>query len=695
MIKSLMHKKVKNTMRLAIYHLLVNRHAGISYRYHKYHDGTTGVQKVVSWIYLLCLNFAYYCLLCRFLGRKPQMEAYESRRLNCQRSESEAYLAKNPQLSTVAYVDRLKEYDVISFDLFDTLIFRPFAVPTDVFFLIGGAIGCLDFKNLRVQAEWKAREEQKEKYGNSEVTLEDIWRMLERETGISARDGMREEERIERQLCYANPFMLEIWKSLRRMEKKLLIVSDMYLPRDCIAAILENAGYEGAEKLYLSHVYGKSKADGSLYEEVLKEWPQASLIHVGDNLHSDTDMAKRHGLAVLPYPGICQNMMLYRPMDMSAMIGSAYRAVVSSRLYNGLCSYGMEYEYGYLYGGLFVVGYCGFIHEYYERHGLDKLLFLSRDGDILLQAYSRLYPEDSAVYVYWSRKAAAKLLANVDKHDYFRRFLYHKVNQGYTIAQILHTMELDELHMSTAGQWALKPADELTDKNVALLREYIEGNWEQVLAEYEPQLSATEKYFTKVLEGCGKTAAVDIGWAGSGALAISYLTERVWRLPCQISGIVAGTNTVHSAEPDAAEVFLQNGKLSAYLYSQSHNRDLLKKHDPNKDYNVFWELLLSSPTPQFAGFYEGKAEAVRARYLEELDITLAFGEEEDNAEGIREIQRGILDFVNDYQCRFRDFPCMLRVSGRDAYAPMLVAASRRERYLKAVQKRFAFEKNLV
>lgn len=684
-------------MRLTLYHLLVNRHAGISYRYHKYHDGTTGVQKVISWIYLLCLNFAYYILLCRFLGRKPEMEVYESRRLNCKRSESEEYLAKNPQLLVEAYVDGLMKYDVISFDLFDTLIFRPFALPTDVFFLIGGAIGCLDFKNLRMQAEERARVEQKKKYGHYEVTLADIWKTLESKTGISACDGVQEEERIEKKLCYANPFMLEVWKKLRQMGKKLLIVSDMYLPLDCIEAILENAGYEGAEKVYLSNVYGKSKADGGLYEEVLKDWRQASLIHVGDNLHSDRDMAKRHGLAVLPYPSIYQNVMLYRPTDMSAMIGSAYRAVVSSRLYNGLCSYGIAYEYGYLYGGLFVLGYCTFIHEYYERHQLDKLLFLSRDGDILLQVYRRLYPEDDAEYVYWSRKAAVKLMASVDKHDYFRRFLYHKVNQGYTVAQILHTMELDDLLMSTASLGVLKPEDELTDKNVEILREWIEEKWEQVIAGYGSQMSAAEKYYANVLAGCVRAAAVDIGWAGSGALALSYLTEKVWKLPCQITGLIAGTNTIHSAEPDASEPFLQNGKLCAYLYSQNHNRDLLKKHDPNKEYNVFWELLLSSTTPQFTGFYEGRIEAVeeRADYLEELDITLVFGRQERNLDGIRQIQQGIMDFADDYRRRFKEFPCMFRVSGRDAYAPMLVAASHHERYLKAILNQFPFEKNLI
>ncbi|MDE6608082.1 MAG: hypothetical protein K2K54_10060 [Lachnospiraceae bacterium] len=734
-------------MRHKIYQFLVNRHSGISYRYHKVHDGVSGIQKLASWIYLLWLNFAYYVFFCRFLGRKPEMDVYESKKLNIKMSESKAYLKSNPSLSVEAYVERLKGYDLLSFDVFDTLIFRPFAQPADLFFLVGEAFDILDFKNVRTWAEWDARVRCKARNGHTEVDLKDIWENLEKETGLSAKEGMAREEKLEQMLCYANPFMLEVWKRLQCMKKKMIVVSDMYLPKDCIVKILENAGYTGIEKVYLSNEYHKSKADGSLYEEVMKDWCKTSMqaaeikqagiepigikpdmngngisiVHIGDNPHSDWKMAKKHGMDVLPYQNVNKNMSSYRPTDMSCIVGSAYRAIVSSHLYNGLYSYGMDYEYGFIYGGLYAVGYCSFIHTYYVQHGLDKLLFLSRDGDILKKVYDFLYPEDNTEYVYWSRKAAVKLMADEDRRDFFRRFLFHKINQGYTLAQILHSMELDEL-IGQLADWKeiwladereekmfpkaageennrgfvdLKPEDELTDKNGHLLKRFVEAKWAQVMEIYAPQMTAAKKYYSKVLKGCSHVAAVDIGWAGSGAVAVAHLTGKVWKLPCQVTGIIAGTNTVHNAEPDASEIFLQNGKLVSYLYSQSHNRELLKKHDPNKDYNVFWELLLSSPTPQFTGFYEGRQTGENSRYLEECDITLAFGGADVNQEGIREIQRGILDFAYEYHSHFKDFPNMFHISGRDAYAPMLVAASYHERYLKAVEKRFLFEKNIV
>ena len=88
----------------------------------------------------------------------------------------------------------------------------------------------------------------------------------------------------------------------------------------------------------------------------------------------------------------------------------------------------------------------------------------------------------------------------------------------------------------------------------------------------------------------------------------------------------------------------------------------------------------------------GHAES---QYLEDLDITLAFGEKDANLKGIQEIQSGIMDFVKEYHKRFQEFPYMFHISGRDAYAPMLVAASHHEKYLKEMEKKFHLEINVI
>ena len=712
-------------MRLRIYNFLVNRTAGIRVRYHRFHDNSTGLVKLLSWAYLLWLNFAFYILQFRFLGRDSKVQVYESKRLNVSASETEEYHDTFPELTVESYVKAAEEYDIISFDIFDTLIFRPMAVPIDMFYLMGERLGITDFRNIRIFAESDARVRCMELYDHAEIDLKDIYRTFKEDMGDDYADAMNTEIDIELSMCFANPFMKQIWDELIKRNKKIIIVSDMYLPKKVIKELLDKNGYKGYKKLYLSNLYHKSKADGKLYDIVIRDYSKSRILHIGDNEFSDIKQAEKAGLDAKLYPNVNHNTVLYRSEDMSYLTGSAYRGITSTYLYNGLNIYSPEYEYGFIYGGLFVLGYCHFIHEYVISHDIDKLLFLSRDGDILMKSYTYMYPQeqDKCSYVYWSRKCATKLMAIHDKHDYFRRYIYHKINQEYTIAEILKSMELDCLitqlkdwrsindkwnkaHISYKNRKKtkfidLKADDELTHKNGYLLRRFIEAKWSYVEEVYRGQDEAAHRYYGDILQGVKKAVAIDIGWAGSGALSLSYLVEKAWKLPTQITGIIAGTNTLHNSEPDATDTFLKTGKLVSYLYSSDFNRDLYKKHNPSKDYNIFWEIILSSPAPQFIGFYNDNY--IENKYIGNLvktgDIYLKFGSYDKNREGIVDIQKGIMDFVKEYIRRFQDpvsgqFTYMYNISGRDAYAPMLLASSHNERYLKAMEKRFNLNINV-
>lgn len=513
---------------------------------------------------------------------------------------------------------------------------------------------------------------------------------------------MRQELELEKTLCYANPKMLKLYDSVRQAKKTIVITSDMYLTSDILRDLLHKNGYSGFKEIYVSSEYGASKAEGSLFEILKKKYQGKKILHIGDNVVSDIENAHKAGLDTFYYENVNKHSIEFRAYDMSALIGSAYRGVVNNHIYCGVQPYSVEYEYGYIYGGLFVLGYCAFIHDYCTKNHVEKVLFLSRDGDILKQVYEKLYPDDEVVYAFLSRLSVTKLMAGFNKFDYYRRFIFHKVNQGYTVQQILKSMELEEYGEQILKDSNISQEDKLTNKNASELKALIENRFDLVKEKYDIQIKGAKKYYDAILKNTSKVVAVDIGWAGSGALSLDYLVNKVWNISCDIIGIVAGTNTIHNAEPDASEPFLQSGKLVSYLYSQSHNRDLLKKHDPNKDYNVFWELLLSSPTPQFKGFYEGNV--VRSdsedKYDKDLDITLQFGKYDANLNGIKEIQKGILDFVSQYRTHFGDpingpFAYMYSISGRDAYAPMLVAASDHERYLKAIAKRFDLEINVI
>lgn len=752
--------------KLDIYNALVNRHSGIRERYHAYHDHAAGGKKVSSWLYLLSLNFRYYVLRQKSLGQSLAVPFYEEKEIPCDAGESA--IAAGRIGSVDSWVRELASYDRITFDMFDTLIYRPFAEPTDVFRFVGDQFAIMNFKQLRMEMEYQARLKAKEERGTMEVTLSEIWQMIEKEIGIPAEAGMAAELVFERKFCHANPFMLEVWHQLTALGKKPVVVSDMYLPSDFLRELLEENGFTGYEKVLVSCEKGVSKSDGRIYQKLREGGgcytaPDASAkgadtlapqsvgvpddfaekradipgtwIHIGDNPHSDKKMAEQAGAVTRFYPNADLAGNQYRAFDMSPVIGGAYRGIVNHYLYNGSHAFSMEYEYGFVYGGLFAVGYCHDIHEYCRQHNVDRVLFLSRDGDILQKVYQRLYPGEDTAYVYWSRLAGMKLMAAFDKNDYFRRFIDHKANQEKTVRTIMEEMEicgnvgaggkaplseneetdliglLDALYAQK--HILISPESVLTNHNADGLKDFLITHFDQVLNAYEEQMQSAKAYYENKLSGCKRAVAVDVGWAGSGAMAIAYLAENVWEIPCKITGIIAGTNTVHNAEPEASEMFLQTGKLVSYLYSQSDNRDLLKKHDPAKGYNVFWELLLASPTRQFCGFYpadkltknlSGNAEDnVKSEFAKgnmELEISdvpgvgLCFGAADPNQDGMHEVQQGILDFTDLWMKHFKDIPYMFNISGRDAYAPLLAAAGKDEKYLNVIRRKFDLKEDI-
>ncbi len=645
-----------------IYGILVNRVPEISIQYQVYRKNVRGVRRGMAWIYLMKLNMEH------FWGKRnwnTDNLFYTKKVLDMSGSESSFSKREDPK----EFARTLSEYDVISFDVFDTLIFRPFSKPTDLFFFVGAELGYLDFERIRIETERLARRKKRKKTGTGEVTFEEIWDAMEKETGIPKEKGMAAEWDCEQKYCFANSYMLEVVKELKNLNRTFILVSDMYFGENYIRKLLEQNGITNFTDCFVSCDYEKSKDEGTLYDLVRKQYGEGkTFVHIGDNEYSDFQQARKKGITSILYRNVNDAGMKYRAEDMSVITGSVYRGVVNSYLHNGLKEYSMEYEYGFIYGGLFVMGYCGWIHEFVKNNRIDKILFLARDGDILKKAYHILFPESSqeekTEYVYWSRLAATKMAAGYFKYDYFRRFLFHKVNQDYPLEKIFSSMELEDMlngFLENCTEKKYSKESVLDEKAAGEIKAYLQENWNKVLAHYKEQTDAGKKYYEKVLKGCRCVAAVDVGWAGSGAVTLNYLVNEMWGMECKVIGLVAGTNSVYNQEPDTSEPLFYSGALHSYMYSQEHNRDIWKMHNANQGDNIIVELLLASEEQSFRRFTSEKPGLIFCDKKEEINAS--------------EVQRGILDFVNYYLERMQEIP---RISGRDAYAPITVLLDNRK-----------------
>ena len=642
---------MRRDLKEQVYDWLVNRKPEIAKRYQAYAENLSGVGRLKAWLYLLGLNI---CFSLPGKHRRKNRDNEEYKKLYLKGSESSLSYRENP----VDFARRLAVYDVVCFDVFDTLILRPFSRPEDLFSFVGNELGYLNFRKIRKKIEHQARRKKMAERGNSEVTFAEIWSEMERETGIPAQKGMKAEWDCERRYCFANPYMLEVVRALRDEGVKMSIVSDMYLGEDRIRSLLEHCGYGKFETYFVSCDYGKSKNDGNLYETVRNVYGNsARIIQVGDNIFSDINQAQKYGFDAEYYKNVNDAGRQWRTEEMSEITGTVYRGVVNSWIHNGLKLYSQSYEFGFIYGGIFCMGYCRWIHDYVKNNGIEKILFLSRDGYILNRLYQFLYPGDreKCEYVYWSRRAAVKMASGYFRYDYFRRFLFHKVNQGYTLEKIFS----DRV---SGGKY--KATSELGKEAAHSIQKYLESNWEQTEAHYKNQTEGAGIYYKAILKGCTKAVAVDSGWAGSGAVSLNYLVNQVWGIDCEITGMLAGTNSACSQEPGASEGMLYCGKLKSYVFSQNHNRNIWKSHNPNRGDNVVVELLLSAEEGSLRGFTsEGMPEFLNP----------------DETADIKEIHKGIMDYASWY------VKCMgniTDISGSDAFAPLLLVMKNREWFQK-------------
>ena len=157
----------------------------------------------------------------------------------------------------------------------------------------------------------------------------------------------------------------------------------------------------------------------------------------------------------------------------------------------------------------------------------------------------------------------------------------------------------------------------------------------------------------------------------SGPLLLRYAVQTLWRLPCRITGVMAGTTSASAPEGDAAAPFITSGLLGAYLFDAATNRDLWRFHNAARGHNLYFELLLSAPEPSLQGFYltpSGAPHLVYRRPPRSAALT-------------RQIQQGALDFIRQFTALEQRLGYELPISGRDAYAPMLQLLKQKN-YLK-------------
>ncbi len=475
--------------------------------------------------------------------------------------------------------------------------------------------------------------------GEQRLKLSDIYASIIDPRFCSLRDQLMEmEKQAEIDLCMPIVGGVEMYRRCLTNCEAVVIVSDMYLPSDTIAQLLERCGITGYSKLYVSCEYGETKADGRLYEVVASDLGVRTdqITHCGDNLHSDVLSARKRGVsarAVADGGEISFAEAVSRKIAKRA-IPSHSDASVSHCL--ALAADGLIDQAGYCVFGPMLVSFCEWLHERCEACQLDGLWFAARDGWIMKRCYDLLYPGERTEYLLVSRRSAT--VPMLSKNPGIAGFVKTVgLGREMSVAEILMRLGLSgEQAASLESAYGFKPDERLLVADLEDNPKFVDlyGEAETLVAKNaDEELAAMDVYLNKLFGDAREIGLVDLGWRGSIQHAIETALPEIGLGEARISGFYLGV--------DVDSTWWGQQHMDGFLFSPATGED---RGVSERWFNALVEALFMAP------------HGTVRRYVtsEDGDAVAELAQREAGNEGssiMFEVQGAALRFAQDYRER--------------------------------------------
>ena len=302
-------------------------------------------------------------------------------------SENEYFNKNEEELKNL-----IDTHEIISFDVFDTLITRKVLSPEEIYDIIGKRILDRDLKKFRYSVErwsdnmnvYEVYDEYRKTIGCSEEEKEEI---------------IKTEVATEKDFLSRREKMVEIFNYAVNKGKPVYLISDMDLPKEILGDILNSLDIKRYKDLLVSCDYRMKKREG-LFKVFKEKVKGNSYLHIGDSEDSDGIYANMNGidsylikngydlLRISSYGNILEYVKT--PLD-NYILGIFIERAFNNPfvLYNskGRLKINNQYDKGYLFIGpvisSFMMWFIGNIKEY------DKVIFSARDGYLLSKLYEK------------------------------------------------------------------------------------------------------------------------------------------------------------------------------------------------------------------------------------------------------------------------------------------------------------------
>jgi FMN phosphatase YigB (HAD superfamily) len=481
----------------------------------------------------------------------------------------------------------ISDHDVISFDLFETLVTRFASRPDDILELammqaareFGAA---QDYISLRKQAESLCSST----YGRYLFDLSAIYTMLVRQYGLEPSIAARLqelEEVTEIALAVPRRGIVDMISACRKRGKQVCITTDTHLPRRVIESVLSHCSIPRDLPLFISCEVGASKLSGDLFDVVKTRYPNRSILHIGDHPVADGSSPREHGIHpfriyscgdTLSHSRLKRLLVHGRTTHDGVLLG-----MVSRSLFDGAedseepARVSSFRQFGYIFFGPVVLAWMVWLTNRLRRYPAVRLLFLAREGYLLSQIYNTLRRDchleglPEGIYFPTSRRMA--VVASLRTPEDAKALL----NDAFSGAP-------EELLRLRYGLADTRAADDgtITNKDPEALQ-LVEEYMDRILANAEDERDC----YAAWMRGIGvvpeaRIALADLGIKGT----IQHALQRVLNTEmagCYITGFFGEMNP----------------------YGMSHNTAALFPNSPlgnDSDvyrYHLLWESVLVAP----------------------------------------------------------------------------------------------------
>lgn len=520
-------------------------------------------------------------------------------------------------------IKKINKKEYVSFDIFDTLIKRDVKKPTEVFDIIEQNYEIYDFYKRRIEAEKRARK------GKVDTTIDEIYDIYNSLylNNINEIEKIKNiEKKVEFELCVQNKLLKKVYDFCIENNKKVYLISDMYLSSEILKEILEKNGYSKYEKLYVSCEYDRTKANGELYKYVIKELGihTNKLIHIGNDIKTDYMMALKNKISAV------------KVKTKTYVCNSLLDVFLSNHKSNSSNFY---YDFGYSNFGPLLYGFCIWLKENVKKNDIDNIYFLARDGYIIKKAYEKIFGKQDNIYYLEASRRSLRVPYLSQKNSIDEMLDELPLPRQTNMIQIFDALGIElDLYSDKIKESGYSIESFYLREKVLKeegFKNLISSIKDDIIANSISENEALKNYLEKN-NFSKRNAIVDIGWGGSMQ---KYLRNIFDNLPGYENKELIG---FYFGLTEKAKGNLSSRNIANAYVFDNYN---FSSEELERPFVGLFESLFLEPKGSVKKYHINTENLVERYQYEYIDDS---GKVLDDVDKIHNIQQGALGFIEEY-----------------------------------------------